>query len=158
MNLKKGVLEPSPHAKAANLQRQHAALKEVFRQFAEHVKARRMDPQYFESLAVDDSCVEQQLLKLTVFGGKELRLCFDVIRDGIQSKGQVVCFAVPVHQHAQPDLRVQPTEVARWTFEENGETSLRVPETPDPLKMTEANVAVGIVGALILAAFAPEKS
>lgn len=144
----------SHYQAAIQLQREYARLKIVFEQFAKHLEECGGDPQFLnEIVKVDATALNQQLVTLAVFGGNELRLCFDVIRQGRQFGGQITCYFVPAHQRAQQDLQVRPEEIGQWTFHGDGNTNINLGDSGDVLDMTEPKHAVAIAVVLIIAAY-----
>ncbi len=139
---------------AIHLQREYARLKNVFEQFAKHLEECGGDPQFFnEIVKVDATALNQQLVTLSVFGRNELRLCFDVVRQGEECSGQITCYFVPAHQRAQRDLQVRPEEIGQWTFRGDGNTNIHLGDSGDVLDMTEPKHAVAIAVVLIIAAY-----
>jgi len=144
----------SHYRTAVHLQQEYARLKNVFEQFAKHLEECGGDPQFFHEIAkVDATALNQQLVTLAVFGGNELRLCFDVIRQETEVSGQITCYFVRAHQRAQRDLQVRPEEIGRWTFRGNGDTNINPGGSGDVLDMREPKHAVAIAVVLIIAAY-----
>jgi hypothetical protein len=137
---------------ALQLQREYGRLKDCFKEFAKNLAKRIDDPQFFaEMVKVDVENLDQNFVTLTVLGGKELTLCFDVIRHKSDIVGQVICFSLPVYEKTQKQQHVRRTELGRWTFGGNGDTEINI--TDGPLNMNQPKEAVALVVGLILAAY-----
>jgi len=140
---------------AVKLQAGYAHVTDRFGRFARNVDECGADPQFFrEIVKVDLAALDQHLVTLTVFGVDQLRLCLDVIRREDEVRGQVTCYFIHGYQRAQPDQQVQPTEIARWTFGEDGMTDIKLGASRDLLDMREPKHAVAVVVVLILVAYA----
>ncbi len=142
-----------PNDQGVLLSQQYKKLHEAFERFGHHVANCGVDPQFFaQDVKADTSTLNNALLTLTVFGGTQIRLCFDAIQSKQDVRGKVTCFLLRGYDIAQDGEQAKRRELGSWEFAEDGQTDIGLSKG-DPLKMTEPAEAVALAVGVLLAAY-----